>query len=354
MFKNEIKMKLKPGDKVCFLNEKGQGTVIKILSKNMANVSLEDGFEIPFPMDQLVLMPGAQDAEEDEDFTEDYAEENREIAIDIWRIPKEQGISMFFIPENENQMLSSPLNIYLVNHTDYHILFTCSLKNGQEFVNVSSGKVDAAHQLFIKTIERKEIEIWTEVKIDVIFYKETSFASQAPLSKIIKLKGVKFYKESSYTENSFFNEKALAVSITSPMLEDTQWINEDMHLKLISDKQKAGKEPKNISRQHAKNSGILEMEVDLHIEELLENYGNMSNGEIIQVQLRHFQNTLDEAILNNMTRIIFIHGVGTGRLKNEIHTILKSLDGIRFCDASYQRYGYGATEVTILYPLIKK
>ena len=104
---------------------------------------------------------------------------------------------------------------------------------------------------------------------------------------------------------------------------------------------------KNISKQHTKNSGALAIEVDLHIEELMDNYKNMSNSEIIQVQLNHVKRKLDKAILTNMHKIIFIHGVGTGRLKTEIHAILNSYDGIRFYDASYKKYGYGATEVVI-------
>ena len=112
---------------------------------------------------------------------------------------------------------------------------------------------------------------------------------------------------------------------------------------------KIGKERlhKNISRKHANKSGVLEMEVDLHIEELMENYSNMSNAEIIMVQLSHFQKALDKAISNNMHKIIFIHGVGSGRLKNEIHSFLNGRDDLQFYDASYKKYGYGATEVVI-------
>lgn len=54
---------------------------------------------------------------------------------------------------------------------------------------------------------------------------------------------------------------------------------------------------------------------------------------------------MDEAMTNRLQRIVFIHGVGNGRLKTEVIKILSECKGIRFQDASYQRYGYGATEV---------
>jgi dsDNA-specific endonuclease/ATPase MutS2 len=45
--------------------------------------------------------------------------------------------------------------------------------------------------------------------------------------------------------------------------------------------------------------------------------------------------------------LIVIHGVGNGKLKQEIASILKTVDDIEYYDASYKDYGYGATEVRI-------
>ena len=50
---------------------------------------------------------------------------------------------------------------------------------------------------------------------------------------------------------------------------------------------------------------------------------------------------------NNYYKIVFIHGVGKGRLREEIHAVLKTYKGITFRAASYEKYGWGATEVLI-------
>lgn len=93
--------------------------------------------------------------------------------------------------------------------------------------------------------------------------------------------------------------------------------------------------------------GNREIEIDLHIEELMDNHKGLSNGQIIEIQLKHFRRKLDDAIQNNTVRkITFIHGVGSGKLKHEISHILESI-GLRFYDASYSRYGFGATEVIL-------
>jgi dsDNA-specific endonuclease/ATPase MutS2 len=100
------------------------------------------------------------------------------------------------------------------------------------------------------------------------------------------------------------------------------------------------------SKPHAQNNGMLEMEINIHIEELLDEYRRMSNAEIIQVQLRHFQKALDKAITGHYRKLVVIHGVGNGRLKQEVRAILEN-EEMRYYDASYAKYGYGATEVVI-------
>ena len=88
------------------------------------------------------------------------------------------------------------------------------------------------------------------------------------------------------------------------------------------------------------------MEINLHIEELIDDYSRMSNAQIIQIQLRHFQKALDTAQNNSCRKLIVIHGVGNGRLKQEVRTILSD-ENLRFHDASFSKYGFGATEVII-------
>jgi dsDNA-specific endonuclease/ATPase MutS2 len=74
----------------------------------------------------------------------------------------------------------------------------------------------------------------------------------------------------------------------------------------------------------------------------------MSNHEILQVQLKHFQKNLDEAITNHYYKIVFIHGVGNGRLKQELVAILKGYKNeLNYRDGDYKKYGFGATEVII-------
>ena len=86
----------------------------------------------------------------------------------------------------------------------------------------------------------------------------------------------------------------------------------------------------------------------LHIQELADDFANLSNAEILDIQMSRFTTALDGGIIAGTRRIVFIHGIGNGRLK---HEILKTLDRkypkLRYQDASFKEYGYGATMVII-------
>lgn len=68
-----------------------------------------------------------------------------------------------------------------------------------------------------------------------------------------------------------------------------------------------------------------EDEIDLHIEKLTDNYADMSNGEMINLQLQVFETKLDQAIAAGKHDITFIHGVGAGVLRQAIHRVLNQL-----------------------------
>ena len=89
------------------------------------------------------------------------------------------------------------------------------------------------------------------------------------------------------------------------------------------------------------------LEVDLHIEKLVPSKREMSNYDILTLQMETAKRQLDFAIKNRMPKVVFIHGVGEGVLKAELDFMLGRYDTISFQDANYQKYGLGATEVYI-------
>ena len=88
-------------------------------------------------------------------------------------------------------------------------------------------------------------------------------------------------------------------------------------------------------------------EINLHMEDLREEYSDMSAGEKLNMQLNYFTKKLEEAIRLKKRNLIVIHGIGKGTLRAEVRKLLDDYPHITYCDGSYDTYGYGATEVII-------
>ncbi|MCB9184058.1 MAG: Smr/MutS family protein [Flavobacteriales bacterium] len=89
-------------------------------------------------------------------------------------------------------------------------------------------------------------------------------------------------------------------------------------------------------------------EVDLHLHEIVEDERRFSDGEKLEYQMRFFERALESAIRNGKRKLIVIHGVGEGVLREEVRKMLQYYEGVQFHDADMRRYGSGATEVIIL------
>ena len=84
-------------------------------------------------------------------------------------------------------------------------------------------------------------------------------------------------------------------------------------------------------------------EVDLHLPS-----GN-AGPEALERQIARVRGELNSAIRAGEKEIIFIHGAGTGKLREALRDVISEEYPSCTChDASFARYGYnGASEVTI-------
>lgn len=90
--------------------------------------------------------------------------------------------------------------------------------------------------------------------------------------------------------------------------------------------------------------------VDLHIEKLSDDWKHLSNFEILTIQLREFEKWFDLAISHRLSSFIVVHGVGSGKLRDEIHDLLKTKHEVKtFINQYHPNFGYGATEIYFQY-----
>ncbi|WP_417360841.1 Smr/MutS family protein [Galbibacter sp.] len=137
------------------------------------------------------------------------------------------------------------------------------------------------------------------------------------------------------------------------MFDELVVINDDSSLKVsnidvyhaLSEKESKIKKRSFVKKKKEKQ--VPAMEVDLHIEKLTAKSKSMTNFDILNLQLNTARGQLEFAISKRIQRVVFIHGMGEGVLKSELHFLFSRYDCISYYDANYREYGLGATEVYI-------
>ena len=131
-------------------------------------------------------------------------------------------------------------------------------------------------------------------------------------------------------------------------------VNEDLILpsydevhQSLQEKDIFKKKPKRILTP-VKKKEIPAMEVDLHIHKLVKSTKTMSNYDMLTLQLDTAKRQLDFAIHKRIPKVVFIHGVGEGVLKEELKYMFRRYDNLKVSDADYKKYGLGAMEVYIV------
>ncbi len=122
----------------------------------------------------------------------------------------------------------------------------------------------------------------------------------------------------------------------------------DIHNALFQQKKMDKGISKKIPIRKNKREGVIPpMEVDLHIQHLVKSSRGMGNFDILSLQVDTAKHKLEFAIRKRIPRVVFIHGVGAGVLQKELEYLFAKYP-IRITEASYQKYGLGATEVYII------
>lgn len=87
---------------------------------------------------------------------------------------------------------------------------------------------------------------------------------------------------------------------------------------------------------------------DLHIEALAPERNFQSQHETLLFQLDFVKEVIFSACRKRVRRLVFVHGVGKGKLRDELRNLFRSAyPNIEFFDGSYQKFGDGATEIII-------
>ena len=361
-------MKFKVGDKVKFLNEHGGGVISKVISSNLVHVKIEDGFEIPTMAAELVKVeengqkashlfmdegrynPGGDDYRERFDVQEEIVFDDRSSPLEIFQAKgrDKKGVYMAFVPQDQKWLLTGLLDVYLINYTDYDILFSMFLrKENGAWECMDYDAVKSNTKILLNSIEREKIEKWSYGVVQVLYHKDISSKILLPANCTFSFKPAKLFRENVYLDTSFISGKSFILMLNETGIQPAAAESEldEKYDDEIKTQIAKPKKPEEVINKH--KTSPREATVDLHIGELVDDYSKMNNTEMLNYQLNYFVRCLESAIKGYLTKVTFIHGVGDGGLKSKMLEILKEYDNVKVNDASLKKFGYGATEVLI-------
>lgn len=347
-------MKFEVGDKVVVKHSNDDGEVVEIINDKMVLIDVR-GVKFPAYIDQL-------DFPYFKRFTENkriLPEKKPVKFIDQLHPEKPQpgkkkdriaqlgvGVWLTFLPVFDNDEFGDDvvenLKIYLVNNSPFGYHFSYRLKYSGQTDFELDNQIPSGHDFYLHDIPFAnlndnpnfdwEFSLLTPDNARVE-YVETSFKPRAKqvFSRIeeIRLKGAATFSFKLFDEYPFrpYEEPA-----------DARGLLAGSGFRVYEASR---------ARQHLEPA---RSELDLHAEKLIDKPETLDNFEILTLQLQTFEKYFDLALAHHLPSMVVIHGVGTGRLRDEIHEILRTKRQVKsFINRYDPRYGYGATEIFFQY-----
>lgn len=358
----------KPGDTVRFLNSVGGGRVVRIVD-SIAYVEDEDGFEIPARLHECVVVNPATSM----GFTERpqiLPKEKPAPSPAPAPVPKIKdvlnsietpggntlNIVLGFEPDDIKALSQSGFEAYLINDSNYWVyaVIMTRARDEREWTLRFAGLVEPNMEEHVMTVTREMLPAIDRVAVQYVAYKEgRTFAAKAPALVELKLDTTKFSKLHCFRSNTYFDGPVIALDIVrgdaaavADRIPDPATIAESM--KRPEARKDRGIEARNREKTERSPRPEGPIVVDLHASELFDDMRGLSNADILNRQIDRFTEVMQANLRNAGQRIVFIHGKGEGVLRQ---ALMKELNhrfkGHDVQDASFQEYGYGATQVTI-------
>ncbi|MFN8355748.1 MAG: Smr/MutS family protein [Spirosomataceae bacterium] len=310
------------GDKVRLLHGKEEGVITRLLQGNLVEVEIEEGFKIPVQKNELAVVSD----EEIRRFKPELLKENPSKSGSS-SIIANAGLYMAFVSLNDRE-----LALHLINNTDWDIAFTLTQGSEPHFKGLRAGILQPKTAIKIQDLAVKDFEEWGTFTYRALYYRPAFMVEREPLTRKMKFRA-----------NTFFKNKQKA-----PVLgKDAYVFQLDAETQVINPEKLAEKLTTPTPKPIVVPPKPLAV-VDLHIEKLSKDFLAMGNTQKLDLQLQVFETQLENAIANAMSEITFIHGIGNGTLRDELHRRLGRNRHVKyFADSQKEKFGYGATKVTL-------
>jgi hypothetical protein len=336
-------MKYAPGDRVLILHSKEEAEVVEIINEKMVLVDV-NGIRFPVYIDQI-------DFPYFHNFSSKKIVAPKKEKVYVDNLKKEEvskkydvhsGVWISFLPVFDKNIFDDDvvekIKIYLINQTAdaFNFLYQIKFKGSPEFH--LNNTVLPFNEFYLHDIPFEEMNDSPKFEFDFsllnpdkkkVSHFETTFKIKAK-QLFQKIEEMKLKNEPTFSF-ILFEDYPDKIEEVIPEHNNFQ------------------------GKLYEISNGVQRLEparsvVDLHIEKLTDNWEGLSNFEILTIQLRNFEKYYQLAVAHRQPNLVVIHGIGTGKLRNEIHEILKTKKEVRtFANQYHHDFGFGATEIFLQY-----
>ena len=339
-------MKFEIGDRVLVLHSNEEGEIVDIINDKMVLVNVR-GVKFPAYADQLDFPYFRQFSQKKQ-----FPEKKNKKFIDQVPVEKNSGkprvadgmwltlLPVFDTDEFGDDVVEE-FKIHLANNTHTACHFTYNLQYAGKENFTLENDIHPFQDFYIHDLPFENLNDNPAFNIEFALLvpdkkKATHFESQT------KLKAKQIFAR---TEIMKKKGEATISFLLFPVYPDKPE-EEKSDLSLLDAK---GYKIYDASRAR-QNLEPAEHELDLHIEKLAANWRDLDNFEMLTLQLQTFDKYFELAQAHHLPSMVVIHGIGTGKLRDEIHESLKLKKGVKYFVNQYDaRYGYGATEIFFQY-----
>lgn len=335
-------MMFQVGDKVVVKHTNDEGEVIDIINEKMVMLEVR-GVKFPAYTDQLefpyfkrFMEQKKTPAPQPKKYIDEVRTEKKTIAEKI-----ADGVSLSFIPvmvsDEFGDDVVEELKIHLVNrtHKDYHFTYQLHYVGKEGFILKNT--IKSFEDFYIHDIDFESLNDSPSFTVEFALVKPEK--NKAPYFEThLKLKPKQVFNRISELQRK--GEGVFSYKLMEEYPDKKE--EETIDMSVLS---KSGYKIYDLAqtRQHIEQAKSI---IDLHIEVLAPDYDHMSAIESLALQLKTFEKYLDLAIFHHLPSMVVIHGVGSGKLRDEIHEILRTKSEIRtFVNQYHPSFGYGATEI---------
>ena len=277
-----------------------------------------------------------------------------------------------FVPMSDNSLDTPHFEVYFVNDSNYYLRYLILTVEGNSYAVKTEAEAEPNTKVFIEEMNAQDINHVGRLAVQMLAYKrDKNFILKEPVNVELRLEPLKFYKVHTFEDTPFFETPVLLYTIIEndkpvrPLVVDAKTLKKEMYSHAEPAKAEAVSTEKkeqlvrryedSQSKGNAKNTPYIRhrglddaIVVDLHADAILDTTQGLQAGDILEYQMKIFRKTLTQYENKKGQKIIFIHGKGAGVLRRAIiNELTYKHKSYQWQDASFQEYGYGATQVTI-------